>query len=129
MKAIALIVLLLLSGCSSAGLLHELKTDPSIVGSTGLWISLGFEPSVATAGIPTPSLKFGYGTLWRVGPQNEVEILIGGGAGSGSPASSASTATPGQPLPQVSGNASLYIRAKGAKEVLVPMKDLYKKDP
>lgn len=119
MKATALVVLLLLSGCSSAGLLHEIKTDPAIVGSTGLWISMGFEPSVATAGIPTPSIKFGYGTLWRVGPQNEVEIIVGGNADSG-------TAAPGSGQTNVSGNASLSIRAKGAKDVLVPMKDLYK---
>ena len=122
MKKYLLIVSILLSGCSGAGLLNELKTDPAIVGSTGLWISLGFEPSVAMAGIPTPSIKFGYGTLWRVGPQNEVEILVGGNAGSGTPAT-------GSGQTDVSGNASLSIRAKGAKDVLVPMKDLYKKDP
>jgi len=109
--------LLMLSGC--AGLIHELKTDPAVVGITGFWVHLGFEASPASGGIPFPTLKFGHGTIWRVGVSDEVTIHAGEGFGS-----NAKEKVPGQ-----SGQASLLIQTKNTSKALEKMKDLYKKEP
>jgi hypothetical protein len=106
--------LFLLSGC--VGLVHELKTDPAIVGITGFWVHLGVEASPSTGGIPFPTLKFGHGTIWRVGVSDEVTIKAGEGFGSDT-----KEKTPGQ-----SGQASLLIETKNTSKALEKMKDLYK---
>ncbi len=118
MKRVILISsLLLLSSC--AQMVHELKTDPAIAGITGFWVHLGMEASPSTGGIPFPTLKFGHGTIWRVGVSDGVTIKAGEGFGS-----DAKEKTPGQ-----SGQASLFIQTKDTSKALEKMKDLYKKDP
>ena len=108
--------LFFLSGC--AQMIHELKTDPAIVGITGFWVHLGVEASPSTGGIPFPTLKFGHGTIWRVGVSDEVTIKAGEGFGS-----DAKEKAPGQ-----AGQASLVIQTKNTSKALEKMKDLYKKD-
>ena len=119
-RLIFVVGLLLFSGC--APMVHELKTDPAVVGVTGWWFSLGLEASPSSGGIPFPMIKFGRGTMWRVGISDEVVVRTGEGltVNPGSPAS------PGQ---EIGGEASLLIRTKGTSKALEKMKDLYKKDP
>ncbi len=53
MKRLILISFLcFLSGCTQ--MVHELKTDPAVVGITGWWFSLGLEASPSSGGIPFP---------------------------------------------------------------------------
>jgi len=96
-------ILLLLSGCAST--IEALGKDSAIVGTTGTWIVIGMQPS--TIGVPFPSVKFGYGTIWRIGPHENVEIMIGGTAGLPTDQTASRT---------VSGNASLYIKVTGKKK-------------
>jgi len=118
MKRVFLISsLLFLSGC--AQMVHELKTDPAIAGITGFWVHLGVEASPSTGGIPFPTLKFGHGTIWRVGVTDEATIKAGEGFGSDT-----KEKTPGQ-----NGQASLLIQTKNTSKALEKMKDLYKKEP
>ena len=108
--------LLFLSGC--AQMVHELKTDPAIAGITGFWVHLGMEASPSTGGIPFPTLKFGHGTIWRVGVSDEVTIKAGEVFGSDT-----KEKAPGQ-----SGQASLLIQTKNTSKALEKMKDLYSPD-
>jgi len=109
--------LIILSGCTN--LIHELKTDPAIVGITGFWVQLGVEASPSSGGIPFPTLKFGHGTIWRVGISDEVEIRTGEVFGSGA-AEGTEKATPGTQK----GQASLTIKTKNTSKALEKMKDL-----
>ncbi len=115
-KSFLIGILFFLSGC--AQMVHELKTDPAIAGITGFWVHLGVEASPSTGGIPFPTLKFGHGTIWRVGVTDQVTIRAGEGFGS-----ETKEKTPGQ-----SGQASLYIHTEDTSKALEKMKDLYKKD-
>ena len=108
--------LLFLSGC--AQMVHELKTDPAIAGITGFWVHLGMEASPSTGGIPFPTLKFGHGTIWRVGVSDEVTIKAGEVFGSDT-----KEKAPGQ-----NGQASLLIQTKNTSKALEKMKDLYSPD-
>ena len=117
MKRFILVVsLFFVSGCAQA--IHELKTDPAITGITGFWVHLGIEASPSTGGIPFPTLKFGHGTIWRVGVSDEVTIKAGEGFGSDT-----KEKAPGQ-----SGQASLLIQTKNTSKALEKMKDLYSPD-
>lgn len=99
-----------LNGCAGLASVFEAgKENSSIIGSTGLWISIGLNPEDALGGVPLPSLKFGYGTVWRVGKHDDVTILVNGSAASDSQETKANN-------PTLSGNASLFIRAKNDKE-------------
>lgn len=118
MKRVVIIICLsLLSGC--AGLLHELKTDPAIVGITGFWVHLGVEASPSTGGIPFPTLKFGHGTIWRVGITDEAEIQVGQGVQDGGVGQKA---TPSK----LDTQASLSIKTKNTSKALEKMKDIVK---
>ena len=119
MKRVFLIgILLFLSGC--APMVHELKTDPAVVGVTGWWFSLGLEASPSSGGIPFPMIKFGRGTMWRVGVSDEVTVRTGEGL----TVNPANPASPGQE--KIGGEASLLIRTKNTSKALEKMKDLYK---
>ena len=112
--------LLLLSGC--APMVHELKTDPAVVGVTGWWFSLGLEASPSSGGIPFPMIKFGRGTMWRVGVSDEVVVRTGEGL-------TVNPANPASPGQEIGGEASLQIRTKGTSKALEQMKNLYQKQP
>jgi hypothetical protein len=73
--ALAFFELLLLSGCVDT--IHELKSDPAIVGITGFWFQAGVDASASTGGVPLPNIKFGHGTIWRVGTSDKVTIEVG----------------------------------------------------
>ncbi len=107
--------LLFLMGC--VPMVHELKTDPAVVGVTGWWFSLGLEASPSSGGIPFPMIKFGRGTMWRVGVSDEVVVRTGEGL-------TVNPASPGQE--KIGGEASLLIRTKNTSKALEKMKDLYK---
>jgi len=69
-------------------------------------------------GVPLPSIKFGYGTIWRVGPHENVEILIGGSAG---------LPTDQAAITSVSGNASVGSRARpieGPRAIMAVLENL-----
>lgn len=107
----------LLSGC--AGLVHELKTDPAVVGVTGWWFELGVEASPSSGGIPFPVIKTGYGTIWRVGITDEAEIQVGQGLqerGLDQKTASSKLETQG----------SLSIKTKNTSKALEKMKDIVK---
>lgn len=74
-KALLISGLLFLTGCAET--IHELKSDPAIVGMTGFWFQLGVDASPTTGGVPLPNLKFGHGTIWRVGTSDKVTIKVG----------------------------------------------------
>ncbi len=118
MKPLILIIIasvIFLTGCTA--MVHELKTDPAIAGITGWWFSMGLEASPSSGGIPFPVIKFGRGTMWRVGVSDEVTVRTGEGL----------TVNPGSPgQEKVGGEASLIIRTKGTSQALEKMKDLYK---
>lgn len=121
MKRLILISFLcLLSGCTQ--MVHELKTDPAVVGITGWWFSLGLEASPSSGGIPFPMVKFGRGTVWRVGVADSVTVTTGEQV-TVSPGGGAAAAT-GQGT--TGGEASLSITTKGTANALEKMKDLYK---
>lgn len=61
-------------------LISELKEDAAIVGSTGLYTSIGFDPSPATGMLPLPHIKFGHGTAFRVGIHDCVYVSNAAGA-------------------------------------------------
>ena len=116
MKRIVLIGgLFLLSGC--AQMIHELKTDPAIAGITGFWVHLGLEASPSTGGIPFPTLKFGHGTIWRVGVTDDATVQVGEGF-SGDEKGTAPV--------KLGGQSSLLIKTKDTSKALEKMKDLYK---
>ena len=112
MKRLAMTIMLqalVLSGCTR--LIHELKTDPAIVGITGFWFQVGLDATPTTGGIPLPSLKFGHGTIWRVGTSNKVTIIVGETAASPSSSGVAGAAMP-------SGQASLVITTEDTDKAL-----------
>ncbi|MFQ5902640.1 MAG: hypothetical protein ACE5JO_03025 [Candidatus Binatia bacterium] len=117
-RFILMVSLFFLSGC--VPMIHELKTDPAVVGTTGWWFSFGLEASPSSGGIPFPKVKFGRGTLWRVGVADEVTIKTGEQV-SVKPASAAGQGNTG-------GEASLVITTKGTSKALEKMKDLYNKN-
>ena len=118
MKRVVIIIgLFLLSGCT--GLVHELKTDPAIVGITGWWFSVGVEASPSSGGIPFPVIKTGYGTIWRVGITDEAEIQVGQGVQDGGVGQKA---TPSK----LDTQASLSIKTKNTSKALEKMKDIIK---
>lgn len=119
MKRLGLLaILLLVSGCVQ--MVHELKSDPAIVGITGFWVSLGVEASPSSGGIPFPSLKFGHGTIWRVGVTDEVTVQVGEGFNSDEKGGDVKS-----PNVNLGGQASLFIKTKGTSKALEKMKDLY----
>jgi len=118
MKRFILVVsLFFVSGCAQA--IHELKTDPAITGITGFWVHLGMEASPSTGGIPFPTLKFGHGTIWRVGVSDDVTVQVGEGF-SGDEKGTAPV--------KLGGQSSLYIHTKDTSKALEKMKDLYSPD-
>ncbi|MBI4490591.1 MAG: hypothetical protein HY694_16020 [Deltaproteobacteria bacterium] len=118
-KILVAACLLFLSGCTQ--MVHELKTDPAIVGMTGWWFSFGLEASPASGGIPFPVVKFGRGTLWRVGIADSVTVKTGEEI---SVSTGGAATAPGQAA--TGGEASLSIATKGTASALEKMKDLYK---
>ena len=97
---------MMLGGCAGfASLLDSGRENSSIIGTTGLWISIGLNPEEAIGGIPLPSVKFGYGTVWRVGKHDDVTVLVNGSAGADGQDTKGNS-------PTATGNASLHIRAK-----------------
>lgn len=112
--------LFFLTAC--APMVHELKTDPTVVGITGWWFSFGLEASPSSGGIPFPMIKFGRGTVWRVGVADSVTVTTGEQI-TVSPGGGAAAAT-GQGT--TGGEASLSITTKGTANALEKMKDLYK---
>lgn len=99
LKKIIPLLALFTCGCTSA--LEQLKTDPAIVGTTGFWFQAGLDSSVTSSGIPLPSIKFGHGTIWRIGTSDRVTIQVGETTNGGSTGGT------------TSGQASLKITTEG----------------
>lgn len=119
-RLILISFLCLLSGCTQ--MVHELKTDPAVVGITGWWFSLGLEASPSSGGIPFPMVKFGRGTVWRVGVADSVTVTTGEQI----TVSPAGGVAPAAGQVSTGGEASLSIKTSGTANALEKMKDLYK---
>ena len=113
------VVFICFSGC--VNMIHELKSDPAIVGITGFWVQVGVEASPSSGGVPFPTLKFGHGTIWRVGITDEATISVGETFGPEAPENATkSSGTKGQ--------ASLRITTKGTAKALAKMEELDQKN-
>ena len=108
--ALALVVL---PGCASS--IKELAGDSAIVGTTGFWLSLGLNPAPEVGGIPLPSLKLGFGTVWRVGGGRDVTITVGASGEVKAGEGGLPEAKTG-PIPSLKGMSSLHITAKNPVE-------------
>ena len=102
------VLLVVLPGCSGmAGVLKELRQDPTVLVFTGFMLELGITPSATAGGIPLPNLRLGYGTLTRVGVHDKISLTVGA-SGEIKGAEGAATATGGG-IPSLSGMSSLHL--------------------
>lgn len=96
----------LLGGCAET--LRELRKDPAIVGANGFYVTIGIEPmDMLGVPIPLPTIKLGYGSVWRIGVRKDdcVYITTAGGA--------AATASTQPPASEALGQARLTVIASG----------------
>ena len=84
-----------LAGC--ADLVKELKEDPAILGTTGFYVSIGFDPSPQNSFFPLPHVKLGHGAAWRVGTHDCVYITTAAGASASAQANPAGQSNPPGP--------------------------------
>ena len=109
---VILLMLWLLSSCAAS--LKELRQDPAIIGTTGFWLALGLNPAPEAGGIPLPSLKLGFGTIWRIGGDRDVTVTVGA-SGEIKRGESGLTEKAGQ-IPSLKGMSSLHITAKNPQD-------------